>query len=122
MRHSAPREEHAHGQGRHRAFECVIFSLRDRDLLVDADRRSAYRPLHPPLATADPDLESWLLACAACAHPAHEIPVAGLVRLPELFPFAVTLGVDHLRRSPRFDVQRQGGGLDMVRPVDNPPV
>ena len=26
-------------------------------------------------------------------------------------------GIDHLRRSPRFDVHRQGGGLDTVRPT-----
>ena len=99
-----------------KAVERVIFSLRDWGILVAAGPPSTYRPLQPPLTTADPYLESWLLACAVRAHPAHELPVADLARLPELFPFALTVGIDHLRRSPRFDVQRQGGGLDMVRP------
>ena len=37
-----------------------------------------------------------------------------LARLPELFPFRVTLTVDDVRRSPRFEVHRQGSGWEMV--------
>ncbi|HNS01568.1 MAG TPA: hypothetical protein PKM78_04210, partial [Anaerolineae bacterium] len=63
---------------------------------------------------SDPALEEWLLAAALTAHPAGELPFADLVRLPELFPFRVTVGVDQLRRSERFDVFRQGSGWDAV--------
>jgi hypothetical protein len=62
-------------------------------------------------------LEAWLLACALHAHPAEELPFADLVRLPELFPFRFTVTVDALRQRPRFDVQRQGPGWEMVRVV-----
>lgn len=62
----------------------------------------------------EPALEEWLLAVALTAHPADELPFADLVRLPELFPFRFGLNVDQLRRSPRFDVYRQGSGWDAV--------
>ena len=39
----------------------------------------------------------------------------GPVLLPELFPVRFTLTLDHLRYHPRFAVQRQGAGWDMVR-------
>ncbi len=97
-----------------KAVERVIFSLRDWGLVIGAEQRHAFRQVEPPLSTGDAALERWLLACALRSHPAVELPFADLVRLPELFPFRFTLGVDQLRRSPGFAVQRQGLGLDMV--------
>ncbi len=100
-----------------KAVERVIFSLRDWRLLTDADQRSAYRALQPSLSTTSVGLEAWLLACAVHAHPADELPVADLLRLPELFPFTLPLTVDDLRRSPHFEVRRQGSGWDAVSPA-----
>ena len=98
------------------AVERVMFSLRDWGVLVPADgERFAYRPIQPAIGTGEADLETWLLSCALRAHPADELPFADLVRLPELFPFRFTVAVDQLRQSPRFAVQRQGIGWDMVR-------
>lgn len=97
-----------------KAVERVIFSLRDWGLLVGSEQRNAYQPGEPALSADDVGLESWLLACILHAHPAHELPFADLVRLPELFPFRFSLGTDHLRRSTRFSVQRQGVAWDMV--------
>ena len=98
-----------------KAVERVVFSLRDWGLVTGAEQRYAFRLVEPPLSAADAELERWLLACALRVHPADELPFADLVRLPELFPFRFTLGVDQLRHSPRFAVQRQGVGWDMVR-------
>ena len=55
------------------------------------------------------------MACTLCVHPAQEMPFADLLRLPELYAFAYTLGVDVLREHRWFAVQRQGAGWDMVR-------
>jgi len=98
-----------------RATSAVISSLRNWGILMNAERRSAYRPLRQSLSTRDPAVEAWLLEVALAAHPAEELPFADLLRLPELFPFRFTLTIDDLRRLPRFEVHRQGLGWDMVR-------
>jgi hypothetical protein len=64
------------------------------------------------------NLQLWLLASALFAHPSDGIPFGDLVHLPEIYPFKLTVGVDSLRRDGRFEVQRQGGGLDMVKIAD----
>lgn len=97
-----------------KAAERVIFSLRDWGIVATTEQRYVYRPLRGHFVAADPALEEWLLAAALTAHPAGELPFADLVRLPELFPFRFSVGVDQLRRSERFDVHRQGSGWDMV--------
>ncbi len=96
------------------AADRILFSLRNWGILAETDRRHAYRPLRGHFTASDPALEEWLLAVALTAHPADELPFADLVRLPELFPFRFGLNVDQLRRSPRFDVYRQGSGWDAV--------
>jgi hypothetical protein len=97
-----------------RATQHVTASLRDWELLVDADVRHAYTPCLHILKASHIDLETWLLACVLEAHPAEALPFADLVRLPELFPFQVTVTVDHLRAHPWFTVRREGAGWDMV--------
>jgi hypothetical protein len=100
-----------------RAAQRVVASLRDWGLLVESDQRHVYAPQRQAFPASSTDLEAWLLACALHAHPADELPFADLLRLPELFPFRFTLTVDDLRADPRFAVQRQGAGWDMVRLV-----
>ena len=98
-----------------KAVERIMFSLRNWDMLADTDQRYAYAPCRQAFPASSADLETWLLACALHAHPADEILFTDLLRLPELFPFRFTLTLDHLRQHPRFAVQRQGAGWDMVR-------
>jgi hypothetical protein len=59
-------------------------------------------------------LQLWLLSAALLANPAEELPFSELVRLPELFPFRLTVGVQDVRESARFEVNRQGMSWDMV--------
>jgi hypothetical protein len=100
-----------------KAVERIMFSLRNWGLLAESDQRHTYAPQGQAFSGSSNDLEAWLLACALRAHPADELPFADLLRLPELFPFRFTLAVDDLRADPRFAVQRQGAGWDMVRLV-----
>jgi hypothetical protein len=97
-----------------RSVERTVASLRDWQVLTASDKRYAYAPARQAFSASGPGLEVWLLACALYAHPAEELPFVDLLRLPELFPFRFTLGVDHLRQHPWFAVQRQGIGWDMV--------
>ena len=97
-----------------RSVDHIVSTLRRWGILVDSDQRFAYIVKRQSLTASNRDIELWLLACALRSHPAMELPFADLVRLPELFPFRFTVGVEDLRRSPRFEVQRQGAGWDVV--------
>ena len=102
--------------GLQKATERLIFSLRNWGLLTDTTQRYSYAPQY--LRTTTPAIERWMLEAALAAHPAEDLPFADLIHLPELFPFRFTLGIDDLRRTERFEIQRQGMGWDMVRLVD----
>lgn len=97
-----------------KAAACITFSLRDWGILVPAKQRYAYAPRLHNLTTENVRVQLWLLAAALTAHPADALPFADLVRLPELFPFRITVGVEDLRRSPRFEVHREGMAWDMI--------
>jgi hypothetical protein len=99
------------------AVERVVFSLRNWGLLTNGPTRNTYAPVAPRLTTTSLDLQTWLLAVTLTAHSGEELPYIDLIRLPEHFPFAFTLSLDHLRHHPWFAVQRQGATLDMVRLV-----
>jgi hypothetical protein len=98
-----------------KAVERVMYSLRDWGILLESGRRHAYTPRRHALAASNVGLEAWLLGCALHAHPADELPFIDLIRLPELFPFRFTLGVESLSAHPRFSVLRQSVGWDSVR-------
>src|SRR5215211_6519392 len=97
------------------ATERLVFSLRNWGILIDTDERYAYAPPSERLMATDTAIERWMLEAALAVHPAQDLPFADLVRLPELFPFRFKLGVDDLRQTSRFQVDRQGMGWDMVR-------
>jgi len=101
-----------------KATERIIFTLRNWGILVETGQRYAYQPMRRALTATSPALEEWMLAVALTAHPAEELPFDDLVRLPELFPFRFTIGVDQIRKSARFEVHRQGAGWDMVRQME----
>ena len=101
-----------------KAVERVLFSLRDWGVLGAGERKATFVPIDPRLTASAIDVQSWLLAAVLAVHSGEEVPFLDLIRLPELFPFAFTLSLDHLRRHPWFAVQRQGAALDMVRLVE----
>jgi hypothetical protein len=97
-----------------RSVERIIASLTNWGALANTDQKQLYKIQFHSLSASE-NLQSWLLTCALYAHPSEGLPYNDLLYLPELYPFNLTIGVDSLRRDPRFEVQRQGGGLDMVR-------
>jgi hypothetical protein len=61
-----------------------------------------------------PELQLWLLEALLRASLSDEIEAQHLLRLPNMFPFSVTVGVADLRRSEAFTIHRQGLDVDMV--------
>jgi hypothetical protein len=64
-------------------------------------------------------LQLWLLESLLAASSAEEVEVQQLLRLPEMFPFTLSIGLSDLRRHEGFHLHRQGLDMDMVsvRPV-----
>ena len=100
-----------------KATERILFSLRNWGILYESAQRHHYTAQRRHFHSSDPRIELWLLAAALLANPAQEIPFADLLRLPELFPFCFSVGIDQVRQSAWFEVQRQGPGWEMVRVV-----
>ncbi|KPL75313.1 hypothetical protein ADN00_13075 [Ornatilinea apprima] len=105
--------EYGHLGALDRSVERIIASLTNWGALANTDQVKKYRIVSHHFSAAE-ELQSWLLTCALTAHPSEAIPFDDLVHLPELYPFKINIGVDTLRRDARFEVQRQGGGLEMV--------
>ena len=66
------------------------------------------------MTTSIPDLQLWLLEALLGASAADEIEAQQLLRLPESFPFTMSVGVADLRRYEGFNIHRQGLDMDMV--------
>ncbi len=110
--------EYGHLGGLDRSVERVAASLVDWGILVYTEKKSEY---HIPVRqfSAVETLQCWMLTCGLFAHPSEGLPFADLVRLPEFYPFNLTIGIDVLRQDGRFEVQRQGGGLEIVQAIYN---
>ena len=95
-----------------RATRRVVRSMVQWGVLSDTQERGVYvRGAEPLALREDPGmclLEGLLL------HEGRALDVAQAVRHPTLFPFALALRTGHLRRSPRFDVYREGVDVHMV--------
>jgi hypothetical protein len=93
----------------------IFYSLADWGAIAKRDGLNEWRPLMDTLRSETLDLELWLLASALEGSPRRELLISDLQRLPELFPFRITAGLEEIRRSPAFAVERQGGGWALVR-------
>lgn len=101
-----------------RSVERLMASLSDWGVLANTDQEKNYRIVLRSFSSSE-NLQTWLLSCALFAHPSDALPFDDLIHLPELYPFKFTVGVDNIRRDPRFEIQRQGGGLIMARLNNN---
>jgi len=97
-----------------RSVERIIASLTDWGALAKTEQIKEYR-IQQRCFSSFEQLQSWLLTSALYAHPSDGIPFNDLIHLPELYPFKLTIGVDKLRHDSRFEINRQGGRLEMVR-------
>jgi hypothetical protein len=91
-----------------RAAERLVASLVDWKILTHQSKGNIYIPQLQSVSTSNSALQCWILACALAAHSADQIPFPDLMRLPELFPFRLTITIDYLRKSSKFDIQKQG--------------
>lgn len=106
--------DYGHLGGIDRSVERLCASLTDWGILENTEQKQIYK-IQSHYFASGIVLQSWLLTCALFAHPSEGIPFNDLTHLPELYPFKLTLGIDLLRKDTRFEVHRQGGGLDIVR-------
>jgi hypothetical protein len=97
-----------------RAISRLFITLIDWGVLLPDEKNQFFKVCLRSIAPSTLELEKWLLACALLAHPSDSLPFADMVGLPELFPFSFVISVDDLRKDPLFEVQRQGGGLEMI--------
>ena len=59
-------------------------------------------------------LQLWLLESLLAASSAEDVEAQQLLRLPETFPFQLSIGLSDLRRHDGFHLHRQGLDMDMV--------
>jgi hypothetical protein len=95
------------------AAQKLITTLVDWEVLRSTKEKGHFL-LARKMATAVPDLQLWLLEALLRASAANEIEAQQLLRLPEAFPFTVSVGVADLRRCEGFNIHRQGLDMDMV--------
>ena len=106
--------ERGHLGSLERSAQRIVSSLRDWELLVDSDKSFAYKARYRELETDSLELQVWLLQCAFIGKGVEQIPYEDLIRLPELFPFNINIGLDYIRKHTPFSVYRAGGGINMI--------
>jgi hypothetical protein len=95
------------------AAQKLLNTLVDWEVLRSTKTKGKFL-LARKMATASPELQLWLLEALLGASAADEIEAQQLLRLPESFPFTLSIGVADLRRHDGFDIHRQGLDMDMV--------
>jgi hypothetical protein len=95
------------------AVQKLITSLVDWDVLRSTKSKGHFL-LARKITASIPDLQLWLLEALLRASDADEIEIRQLLRLPESFPFAISVGVADIRRHEGFNIHRQRLDMDMV--------
>jgi len=95
------------------AVQKLITSLVDWGVLRSTKAKGHFL-LARKITASNPDLQLWLLDALLGASAADEIEAHQLLRLPESFPFTISVGVGDLRRYEGFNIHRQGLDMDMV--------
>jgi hypothetical protein len=95
------------------AAQKLITTLVDWEVLRSTKTKGHFL-LARKMTTSIPDLQLWLLEALLAASAADEIEAQQLLRLPESFPFTISVGVPDLRKHEGFNIHRQGLDMDMV--------
>jgi hypothetical protein len=95
------------------AAQKLITTLVDWEVLRSTKTKGHFL-LARKMTTSIPDLQLWLLETLLGASVSEEIEAQQLLRLPESFPFTISVGVADLRRYDGFNIHRQGLDMDMV--------
>jgi hypothetical protein len=95
------------------AAQKLITTLVDWDVLRSTKTKGHFLQANKH-RTASTSLQLWLLEALLGASFADEIEAQQLLRLPEVFPFQLTVAVSDLHRHTSFDIHRQGLDMEMV--------
>ena len=95
-----------------RATRRVVRSMVQWGGLADTESKGVYTQI-PNRIPIHGELTQVLLE-ALLIHESKGIPIDQAIRHPALFPFDLDLRPNSLRKSPRFEVQRQGLDMDVV--------
>lgn len=95
------------------ATQKLITGMVDWEVLR-ATKTKGHFLLARKMTTTVTDLQLWLLEAMLSASASDEIEAQQLLRLPESFPFSLTVSVGDLRRHEGFNIHRQGLDMDMV--------
>jgi hypothetical protein len=95
------------------AAQKLITTLVDWEVLRSTKMKGHFL-LASKMTASTPELQLWLLDALLAASAADEIEAQQLLRLPESFPFTISVGVADLRRYEGFNIHRQGLDMDMV--------
>ena len=95
------------------AAQKLITTLVDWEVLRSTKTKGHFL-LARKMTASIPELQLWLLEALLGASAADEIEAQQLLRLPESFPFTLSVGVADLRRHEGFNIHRQGLDMDMV--------
>jgi len=103
------------------AAQKLIHTLVDWEVLRSTKTKGHFL-LVARMSSASSAVQLWLLESLLTAGPAEEVEAQQLLRLPEMFPFQVSIGLSDLRKHDSFHLHRQGLDMDMVsvRPVKVP--
>lgn len=97
-----------------RAISRLFITLIDWGVLLPDEKNQFFTVSLRSITPSSPELQKWLLKCALQAHPSDSLPFADLLNLPELFPFCINITISDVQKDGRFEVLRQGGGLEMI--------
>jgi len=95
------------------AAQKLITTLVDWEVLRSTKTKGHFL-LARKMTASIPELQLWLLESLLMASAADEIEAQQLLRLPESFPFIISVGIADLRRYEGFNIHRQGLDMDMV--------
>jgi hypothetical protein len=102
-----------------RATQRVVRSMVQWGVLADTADKGVYASTGPQLPVHGPVAEHLL--AGLLMHENRALSVDQFLRHPALFPFAVDLPLHSLRKSPVFEIHRQGLDVDMVQLVSRHP-
>lgn len=91
----------------------VVRSIADWGCLVEPSSKGVFRRRSPQLAVRG-DLAPLLVEALVLGGEQTAVPLPQLQRHPAAFPFRLEVTAHDLRRSPAFDVNRQGLDIDVV--------
>ena len=95
------------------AAQKLLHTLVDWEVMRSTKKKGQFL-LVARMSSPSSALQLWLLESLLAAGSAEEVEAQQFLRLPEMFPFQLSIGLSDLRRHDGFHLHRQGMDMDMV--------